>query len=333
LRRSSSRRHSEEMPDGDLEDLLRRQDGVVSRLQATRFVSAKALWGRAASGRWQIAHRGVDVNHNGPLTERQRLWVASLASGGGRPALLGGVTALGLQGLRNFDSPDVHVLVPLWRRSYRAPPGVRVHRSGTVTREDFGRSSPPATTPARSLVDAAAWALSDRQARTIVAMCFQQRLVSAIEVEAVLARIAVLQRRDLIMRTVADAAGGAHSLGELDLVALCRREKLPPPSLQQRRDSRYLDAVWAEWGCGPRSTGRTTWTQIGGGRTWRATISSRAATRCCCASPRGWCATDRPGWPQRSGGCSRGRLGAVDLGCFVPDPGTKHPRSTATPCS
>jgi hypothetical protein len=221
---------------------------VVSRLQATRFVSAKALWGRAASGRWQIAHRGVDVNHNGPLTERQRLWVASLASGGARPALLGGVTALGLQGLRNFDSPDVHVLVPLWRRSYRAPPGVRVHRSGTVTREDFGRSSPPATTPARALVDAAAWALSDRQARTIVAMCFQQRLVCAIEVEAVLARVAVLQRRDLIVRTVADAASGAHSLGELDLVALCRREKLPPPSLQQRRDSRYLDAVWAEWG-------------------------------------------------------------------------------------
>ena len=50
------------------------------------------------------------------------------------------------------------------------------------------------------------------------------------------------------MRTVADAAGGAHSLGELDLVDLCRREKLPVPSLQQRRAGRYLDAEWAEWG-------------------------------------------------------------------------------------
>ena len=38
-------------------------------------------------------HRGVFVAHNGTPTDDQRLWVSSLAVGGGRPAVLGGRTA------------------------------------------------------------------------------------------------------------------------------------------------------------------------------------------------------------------------------------------------
>ena len=113
---------------------------------------------------------------------------------------------------------------------------------------DIAKTSPPATTVARAIVDAAAWARSDREARTIIAMCFQQRLVTAGEVATVMEQMPVVSRRELVAGTVADASAGAHSLGELDLVALCRREKLPLPSLQRRRDGRYLDAVWAEWG-------------------------------------------------------------------------------------
>lgn len=113
---------------------------------------------------------------------------------------------------------------------------------------DIAPTSPPSTTLPRSVVDAASWARSDREARTIVAMCFQQRLVTGTEVDAVLERMPLVTRRKLIARTVADARGGAQSLGELDLVALCRRARLPAPSLQRRRGGRYLDALFEEWG-------------------------------------------------------------------------------------
>jgi very-short-patch-repair endonuclease len=236
------------MPDGDWDALLRQQDGVFTRRQALRYVSAKVLERRIATGRWQAIHRGVYAAHNGPASPPQRLWAAVLAASAGGPALLGGLTALAQHGLQRLDSPLIEVLVPPARRSRRSPDGVRIHRTTWMPASDIGRTSPPATTTARSLVDAASWARSERQARTIVAMSFQQRLVSAEEVGAVLAKMTVVPRRGLIARTVADAAAGAHSLGELDLVALCRREKLPMPSLQQRRAGRFLDAVWQEWG-------------------------------------------------------------------------------------
>jgi len=234
--------------DGDWDALLRAQDGVCTRWQAMRHLSGKVLDRRIATGRWQSVHRGVYVTHNGPVSGRQQLWAAVLAASGGGPALLGGSSALLLHGLKRFDDPLIHVVVPLGRRSRRPPVGVRIHRTSQVPASDIAPSSPPATTAARALVDAASWARSDRQARTIIAMCFQQRLVTGADVGRALGRMPRAPRRDLLARTVTDAAAGAHSLGELDLVALCRREKLPLPSLQQRRACRYLDAVWVEWG-------------------------------------------------------------------------------------
>jgi very-short-patch-repair endonuclease len=63
----------------------------------------------------------------------------------------------------------------------------------------------------------------------------------------------VVRRRALISHTAADARGGAHSLGELNLVALCRRERLPEPTRQVLRADasgrpRYLDALFEPWG-------------------------------------------------------------------------------------
>jgi very-short-patch-repair endonuclease len=106
------------------------------------------------------------------------------------------------------------------------------------------------------MVDTSAWARTDREAQTIIAMCFQQRLVTAEQVEAVLRRMPLVRRHALITATAADAAGAAHSVGELDLIALCQREQLPRPSRQVRRDGRYLDAVFEEWGV---------WVEVDGG--------------------------------------------------------------------
>ena len=102
------------------------------------------------------------------------------------------------------------------------------------------------------MVDAAQWARTDREARTIIAMCFQQRLVRTGDVDYVLHRMPNAKRRSLIVATVADVAAGSETVTELDLVRLCRKAGLPVPTRQViRRENgraRYLDAYFDEWG-------------------------------------------------------------------------------------
>jgi very-short-patch-repair endonuclease len=106
---------------------------------------------------------------------------------------------------------------------------------------------------ARSLVDAARWAADDDRACALLAAGVQQRLVRPDELARVLSALPTANRRRLLLATVADIAGGSHSLAELDLVRLCRRHRLPPPAQQAtRRDAvgrhRWLDAFWPDWG-------------------------------------------------------------------------------------
>jgi hypothetical protein len=234
--------------------LLYRQHGVVGRQQALRFMSSRVVWRNVASGRWRAQHRGVYLAHNGPLTSPARLWVASLAAGDGQPALLGGPSALLALGLRRFTSRTVHVIVPVSRRVRNPPDAVRVHRTGQLPAEDLDlRDAPPCTLAPRSVVDAASWARSDNEARTIIAMAFQQRLVGGDQIARVLGRMPVVTRRSLIRSTAHDAMAGSESVGELDLVALCHKAGLPVPSRQTVRvdasgRKRYLDAFFDEWG-------------------------------------------------------------------------------------
>jgi hypothetical protein len=76
--------------------------------------------------------------------------------------------------------------------------------------------------------------------------------VSAPEIEQVLEKMPTTRRRRLVVVTLADAAGGSHSLGELDLLTICRKTGLPAPTRQAKfRDysgrQRYLDAVFDPW--------------------------------------------------------------------------------------
>ena len=232
--------------------LLARQDGVISRQQALRTMSLKSLRHRVASGRWRSACWGVFVAHSGPITDVQGLWIGVLAVGADNPAYLGGLSALIATGLRTVRSSAIHLLVPADRR-LSAPAGVILHRTRHlpgVDRRPY--TSPPTTTPSRSVVDAAQWARSDDEARLIIASSFQQRLVAAGDLESVLARMPKARRRSLLLRTASDCAGGSESLGELDFLALCRRGGLPIPSRQvERRDRsgrrRYLDVYFDEW--------------------------------------------------------------------------------------
>ncbi|MFG1758471.1 hypothetical protein [Micromonospora echinofusca] len=177
--------------------------------------------------------------------------IAVLAAG--PAAVLGGLTAAQAWGLRGYDSRIVDVLLPAPHQSRALPPGVRLHRTTLLGEEDVLHvGQPPRTMPARSLVDAAQWVVTDEQARAVVAAGFQQRLVGGDDLHMVLNRMLRVRRRSLIRRTAEDAAGGAHSLAELDFLDLVRRAGLPEPSRQAvRRDAdgrrRYLDVWFGRW--------------------------------------------------------------------------------------
>jgi very-short-patch-repair endonuclease len=238
----------------ELRRLLSWQHNVITLQQAVAHLSRGTVRHMVDSGRWRQVHAGIFSTHTGPLAADQRLWVASLAGGDGEPALLGGRTALGLLGLRGFEPDRIDVLIPARRRADRPPRNVVIHRTTSLPATDvLVRWRPPCTTAARSIVDAASWARTDREATTVVAMAFQQRLVCLDEVRAVVEQLPRAKRRRLTLSTAHDAAEGSHSLGEVEMARLLRRHRLPPPSRQAARIDaggrrRYLDLFFEDYG-------------------------------------------------------------------------------------
>jgi very-short-patch-repair endonuclease len=240
--------------ESSLTQLLARQDNVITRRQALRLISLKALRHRVDVGRWRRIHRGVFLTHTGLVTENQRRWAAVLAAGGDCHAdtCVAGLSSLQSWGLRSIESPAIHVLVPL-SRTGRVPPGARLHRTRAMPEvADVRSGRPPVTWPGRSLIDAAAWSRSDREAQLLVATSFQQGVVTLADVRRAAEEQPNAKRRRLVLATAEDCAGGSHSLPELDLLALCRRFRLPMPTRQvMRRDRsgrlRFVDALFDEW--------------------------------------------------------------------------------------
>lgn len=238
--------------DDEMTWLLFRQESVISWRQARRFLTESALRHRVRAGRWRRVHPRAYVTHSGPVTADQRLWIAVLAAG--RGAVLAGGTALAGYGLHRYAGPGIHLLVPARRHPSDLPPGVVVHRTTVLPGEDVHRmAAPPRTMPARSVIDAAQWARSDDEACAIVAAAFQRGLVAADELRGVLDRLPRARRRSVIATATSDAAGGSHSLAELDYLRRSRRYGLPEPTRQQqRRDAagkrRYLDVYYEKWG-------------------------------------------------------------------------------------
>jgi hypothetical protein len=230
--------------------LSQRQAGVLARWQVAGLdISRHAVAHRLATGRWQRWGSRVLITHSGPISPQALRWAAVLH--GGRGAVLGGLTAAGIDGLRGYPGERIDVIVPSGTRvPVRTP--LQVHYSELRSSEVQPMREPPRTRPARSLVDAAAWAADDDRACAILAAGVQQRRVAVGDLQAELARRSNVRRHRFLTLAVDDIAGGSHSLAEIDLVRLCRQAGLPPPERQAvRTDSagrrRYLDAAWPAW--------------------------------------------------------------------------------------
>jgi len=230
-----------------MESLLAAQEQVIARWQMS---SQDMVKGRrqVAGGRWQRIARCY-VAQNGPLTDLQRHWVALLNAG--PTAALAGRTAAAAAGLAGWGDGLVYVIV---RRGASTPPaldGVKVR----WTRADIDMhpvASPRRVRPAAALLQASSWMRSDRAAMGVLAAGVQQRIVRPEDLRAAVGRTVEMRRRQLVLQTLNDLAGGSHALSELDAVRLCRKAGLPTPSRQAvrcdaRGRRRYLDLDWEEW--------------------------------------------------------------------------------------
>jgi very-short-patch-repair endonuclease len=219
-----------------------------------RWSVGGVLRGRVRLGMWRSVCRGIVVTHNGQLTREQQLWVAVLAAG--EEAVLAGAAAAAEGGVHGLRAERIDVLVPAARASSvrlrRLPPdmaAVRVRRTAILPAAHRRVGRPPRTTIARSVVDAAAWAPTVREAQLVLAAACQQRRVLPSEVAEVLAVLPTVRRRRLMLTTLTDIEGGAGALSEIDFALLCRRYRLPQPDRQVHRTDfvgrrRYLDAYW-----------------------------------------------------------------------------------------
>jgi very-short-patch-repair endonuclease len=217
-------------------------DKQVSALQAQRSVFAvwqlgalelESRWvqRRVAARLWRRIGTRCVLAAAGPPTVEQLRFAACLEMG--PAAVLAGQAALVEAGWTGKDPGRYDVLVPRTRRMSRTrkvPEFVRLRYAecGGTVMHGVARCA-----NARGVVDAAAWAASDREADFIVVSCVQQRLVTTEQLRAELAE-RKLRRAALLRQALADIDFGVESAPELLFLRGCRSRGLPTPRMQQR---------------------------------------------------------------------------------------------------
>ncbi|QKE84295.1 hypothetical protein [Arthrobacter sp. NEB 688] len=221
--------------------------GILSRsLLGGLGVDRDSVARQVAAGRWALPGRLTVSMHRGPLADAARPWLAVWEVGHG-VAVVDGVSSLLVAGLTGFTEAAVHVSVTRNSRCVRVE-DVSIHRVRRRVDELCEPSDLPRTRPAVAAVRAAGWARSDRQAALVLAMTVQQRLVAGPDLVAAAKTVRTRGRHPFIRQVVRDIADGAHSLGELDFAAMCRRHGIPEPDRQVVRRGPsgrvYLDVRW-----------------------------------------------------------------------------------------
>jgi hypothetical protein len=224
-----------------MNELLRIQQGVIATRQMTKTqrVQAKRLV-RAESWR-EITPKTFLASPASPTLE-QLAWAAVLHCGEG--AALGGHNALVLHGWNDKLQKPFDVVYPTRVRD--RPQWLRLRR---VHCEIGSLGSPPRVNAHDALLQAVAWARSEREALCIELSALQQRLVSPqrlIELVDVRPR---MKRRAVFLEALDDFRGGAQSLNELDLGRVCSSNGIPGPVRQVRVYDAYgtLRAIDAEF--------------------------------------------------------------------------------------
>lgn len=226
------------------------QGGLLARSQlAALGAGPQLIRRRVAAERWQELSPRVIAMFTGTPTPEQRLWLGVLHAEPER-AVVAGVAAAALAGLRGWEREEIPILVPYDRGRPQPLTGFAFQR----TRRDLRSLRSRATGVPRCRVEPAvllfaARERSERSAKGVLAATVQQRLSDPTRLWAELVTLGPLRRQKLFADVLAEIAGGAQSVAELDVRRMCRRFGLAPPRRQvKRRDAtgrvRFTDCEW-----------------------------------------------------------------------------------------
>ena len=248
-----------------LEDVVRAQEGIVTRAQAIAAgLSPAKLTHLLARGEWQRVFLGVYATFSGPLPRRGLLWAAVLRAGPG--AVLSHDTAAELAGLIEPPKrmamrppPSIHVTVPAARTPARIP-GVVLHRSRAVARARHPTRMPTQTRIEETVVDLIQAAPRLDDALAWLARAVGSRLTTVDRLLAAIRDRPRVRSRRLLLAALADVATGAHSLAELTYLRRVERAHGLPRSQRQFRratgPTRYDDVRYVEFGLRVEVDGR-----------------------------------------------------------------------------
>lgn len=203
-----------------IERYLRRQDGVITLMQARRAgLSEHAVRRRVRSRQWRRCSAGIYFADDRPFTTAARIRAA--VWGHGSHAVAGGLAAAWWLGLTSVEPEIVDVTVP--RNSHgRSTTGTRVRRRDLIDEDIWEHRDLRTTGLALTVLEAAA---HPRGGAAIIDSALQRRL-----------RLEDLQRAHrrngrrhgsaAASRLLASAAGGARSEAERLVVQLLRTSGL-----------------------------------------------------------------------------------------------------------
>ena len=212
------------------------QSGLLSRHQLIGLgVTRSVVRAQLAARRWCQRSEHVFSVSTGPLSWEQRLWLAVLHAG--PDALIGGLTAARVHGLRSWEREDITVLVddPL---SFEPLAGVRFFRTRRPLAELRGREELPLCRLEPAVLLFAGYEPNQRTAHGAIAAVVQQRLTTVTALRTWLERLRPLRRAKQFRPLLDDIEGGAHSLAEVDVRRACREYGVALPRGQRPRFDR-----------------------------------------------------------------------------------------------
>ncbi|MGV0811762.1 type IV toxin-antitoxin system AbiEi family antitoxin domain-containing protein [Mycolicibacterium boenickei] len=227
----------------DVDDVLRQQDGVISRRQALDAgLPEHEIRRLLRRNDWARVHAGVYVDHTGPLTWPQRAWAAVLYAA---PAALCFESALG------GETSPVHVAVARHRTGLTEPAGVRIHHLAHLQERVLWNVGPPRMRYDEAALDVACRASSELETVAVLANACQSRRTTAHRLLKALDSRGRARRRRWLRAVLVDIADGTCSVLEHGyLVRVERPHGLPKATRQKRSASSvgvcYRDAEYGE---------------------------------------------------------------------------------------
>ena len=228
----------------ELRDLIDRQSGVVARRQLLEHGHDDNDIRREVRNRRLVpVHRGVFVNHTGPLSWSSRAWAAVLFY---PRAALCGASALNLSG------DPLHVAIPAGRQGARLP-GVVLHQLRGLDERVLWNRCPPRLRVEEAALDVAGAARSTAEAVAVVSDACGRRATTPERLLVALDRRQRTPRGAELRRVLADAASGVRSVLERDYLLRVERPHGLPRSQRQASGrvgsgAVYRDALYDEAG-------------------------------------------------------------------------------------